>query len=234
VRVEVGATQVSAVPEPVDDDATAVGQPIPEPPAPPREMAAVAGGSPEQPPGGAPPPPPDEGAGAPPPPPPPAGGPPPAPGAPAPGGPPPAQPGYAPPPGAGGGYGQPGGAIAAPQGGIKTRDSVVEWLLCYFVPFYSLIWIHRSNKEMQAWSGGRIDYNATSTLLALTLGWFILVPPFIAWSNYMGRIRTAQQMAGLEPKATFWGSIGRMLLLGYGYKWLQDQFNELAVRQPQG
>jgi len=49
----------------------------------------------------------------------------------------------------------------------------------------------------------------------------------------MGRIRTAQQMAGLAPQATFWGSIGRMLLLGYGYKWLQDQFNEIAVRQPQ-
>ena len=41
-------------------------------------------------------------------------------------------------------------------------------------------------------------------------------------------------MAGLEPKASFWGSVGRMFLLGYGYKWLQDQFNEIAVRQPQG
>jgi len=142
VRSEVAATRVSPIPEPVDYDATAVGERIPAP---------VAGGSPEQPPegeGGAPPPPPGEGAGAPPPPPPPAAAPPPTP-----------QPGYAPPQGGGPDYGQPGGAIAQPgypgQGPMKTRDSVVEWLLCYFVPFYSLVWIHRSNKELQAWSGGR-------------------------------------------------------------------------------
>ncbi|HEX8066382.1 MAG TPA: FHA domain-containing protein [Thermoleophilaceae bacterium] len=191
-------------------------------------LAPVAGGSPEQPPGGAPPPPPSEGApGSAPPPPPPAGGAPPPPAPPAPA-----------PPGAGQGYGAPappgGGAIAvgAPGGPMKTRDSTVEWLLCYFVPFYSLIWIHRVNKEMQAWSGGRIDYSAGSTLTALTLGWFILVPPFVSWSNFMGRTREAQRMAGLPQQASFWGSVGRMFLLGYGYKWLQDQYNEIAIRQP--
>ena len=126
----------------------------------------------------------------------------------------------------------PGGYTAASP--LKTRESVVEWLLCYFVPFYSLFWFHRANKEMQAWSGGRIDYSAGASLCAITIGWFILVPPFVAWASFNGRIRTAQQMAGLQPTANFWGSVGRMLLLGYGYKWHQDQFNEIAVRQPQG
>ena len=48
----------------------------------------------------------------------------------------------------------------------------------------------------------------------------------------MGRIRQCQQMAGLQPQASFWGFIGRALLLGYGYKWLTEQLNELAVRRP--
>ena len=51
--------------------------------------------------------------------------------------------------------------------------------------------------------------------------------------HFEGRIKEAQQMAGVEPKAGFWGFLGRNLLLGYGYKWNQDHFNEIAVRQPQ-
>ena len=116
---------------------------------------------------------------------------------------------------------------------MPPRNSVVEWLLCYFVPFYALYWFHRSNKEMEAWSSGRIDYNATSSLLAITLGWLILVPPFVAWSSYMGRIREAQRMAGLPQTANFWGSVGRAILLSYNTKWHTDQFNEIGQRPPQ-
>ena len=146
----------------------------------------------------------------------------------------PPQQGYGSPPpmGQAGGPMVPGGYTAASP--IKTRESVVEWLLSYFVPFYSLFWFHRANSEMQQWSGGRIDYNATTSLLAITLGWFILVPPFVAWASFMGRIRQAQQMAGVQPTANFWGSVGRSILLLYNVKWHQDQFNEIAVRQPQG
>ena len=116
---------------------------------------------------------------------------------------------------------------------MQTRDSTVEWLLSAFVPFYSLYWVHRANKEMQAWSGGRIDYSAGATITALTLGWIIIVPPFVAWVNYMSRIREAQRMAGLPQTASFWGSVGRAFLLSYNIKWHQDQFNEIAIRQPQ-
>ncbi len=135
--------------------------------------------------------------------------------------------------------GQPGGAMAPADytsgNPVKSRESIVEWLLCYFVPFYSLFWFHRANKEIQEWSGGRIDYNAGSSLSALILGGFLLgIPIFIALASYMGRVRTAQQMAGVEPRAGFWGFLGRNFLFGYGWKWLQDQFNEIAVRQPRG
>jgi hypothetical protein len=169
--------------------------------------------------------PPDQpGSGPPPPPPPPAGGPPPAPQAPAyqqQGGP---------------GLGQPGGPMVPGGSGgpIQTRESVVEWLLSVFVPFYSIFWIHRASKEMEGWSGGRINYNAGSTIAALTIGYFILVPPFVAIFSFGGRIRKAQEMAGVEPTASGIGFFGRLLLFGYGYKWAQDQLNELASRPPQG
>jgi hypothetical protein len=125
------------------------------------------------------------------------------------------------------------GGYGAPQGPIPVRNSVVEWLLCYFVPFYALYWFHRYNKELEAYSGGRIEYNATSSLLAITLGWFILVPPFVAWASFMGRIREGQRMAGLPQTANFWGSVGRAILLSYNTKWHTDQANEIGTRPPQ-
>ena len=121
----------------------------------------------------------------------------------------------------------------APQGPMPPRKPEIEWLLCIFVPFYSLYFIHRSSKEMEAWSNGRIPYNPTSTLLALTLGTFILVPPFVAIASYCGRIREARRMAGLPQDVGFWGFIGRALLLSYAYKWVQDKLNETGTRPPQ-
>ena len=137
-------------------------------------------------------------------------------------------------------YGQPGGAMVPGAygpagGGMETRDSTRTWLLCALVPFYVIIHFHRTNNELQAWSGGRIQYNSGASLSALLLGGFLFgIPILVAFASYLGRVRTAQQMAGLQPRANFWGFLGRNFLFGYGWKWLQDQFNEIAVRQPQG
>jgi hypothetical protein len=119
--------------------------------------------------------------------------------------------------------------------GLETKDSTRVWLLA-IVTFgiYGLIWFHQTNKGLEEWSRGRIDYNAGSSLAALTVGAFVIVPPFIATASYMGRVRAAQEMAGLPPTASFWGYFLRLYLFGYGYKWAQDQINEIAVRQPQG
>jgi hypothetical protein len=238
---DAGATELQPIPDAAADEGATALRSIPSfdapgaapqaPPAPPPPGAY--GGQP-----GTPPPPPPFSGGPPPPPP---GGfsggpegapsPPPPPGYGAPGAPPQAPPGYGGAPPSGGPLAPPVGF--APQGPMPPRNPVVEWLLAYFVPFYSLYWFHRSNKEMQAWSNGRIDYNATSSLLAITLGGLIIVPPFIAWASYMGRIREAQRMAGLPQTANFWGSVGRAFLLLYNVKWHQDQFNEIGVRPPQ-
>lgn len=116
--------------------------------------------------------------------------------------------------------------------GLEQREPVTQWLLCAFVPFYSLIWYHRLCKELGEWSGGRIHTDPTKSVLAVSLGWIVLVPPFISWAGTMSRLREAQAMAGLPQQATFWGSIGRAFLLSYHFKWLQEQLNELAVRRP--
>ena len=82
--------------------------------------------------------------------------------------------------------------------------------------------------------GGLIGLLTESWLLALgVIGWIIIVPPFVTIARFQGRIREAQRMAGVEQRANFWGWFGRALLLSYAFKWNQDHFNEIAVRQPQ-
>ena len=130
--------------------------------------------------------------------------------------------------------GQPVGPVG--QQGMRPllqEDSTKVWLLALFTfGIYGIIWYYRVCKELGEWSGGRIHTDPTTSVLAVTLGACVVVPPIVSWVGTLGRIREAQQMAGLPPQATFWGSVGRAFLLSYHYKWLQDQLNELSARRP--
>ena len=124
-----------------------------------------------------------------------------------------------------------------PQGDrpLLADDSTKVWLLSIFTcGIYGAIWYHRLAKELGEWSRGRIETDPTTSVLAITLGGCLIVPPWISWIGTFGRVRQAQQMAGLEPQADTATGILYLFLFGYGYKWLQDQLNELAARQPSG
>jgi hypothetical protein len=122
-----------------------------------------------------------------------------------------------------------------PGGPMPPREPQKEWILS-IVTFgiYGLIWFHRVNKEMQAWSNGRIDYNPGASLSALLLGGFACgIPVFIAYASFAERVRTAQGMAGLPQDATFGNVFLRALLLQYHVNWLQERFNAIGQRPPQ-
>lgn len=212
-------------PEPTAEQPPAPPEPTPPAPAPP----APAGGPQSPAPGPpAPPPPPS----APPPGPPPVAQPPgpPPPGAPFGGAPP------APQPVAPGAFPQPAHA-QPPAGyqagpGFQVRGPGEQWALCALVPFYAFVWYYRLCKEIGEWSQGRIHTDPGTSVVAITLGSIVVVPWFISMAGTMGRVRQCQQMAGLAPTASFGGFFGRLLLFGFGYKWLTEQLNELAVRRP--
>jgi hypothetical protein len=110
-------------------------------------------------------------------------------------------------------------------------DSTKVWLLAIFTcGIYAAIWYYRLCKELGEWSRGAIETDPTTSVLAVTLGGCLIVPPYISWAGTLGRIRQAQQMVGLPRKAEFWPWFAYMLLLGYGYKWVQDQLNEIVER----
>jgi hypothetical protein len=112
-------------------------------------------------------------------------------------------------------------------------DSTKVWLLTIFTcGIYGWIWYYRLCKELGEWSQGQIETDPGTSVLAVTLGSCVVVPPYISWAGTLGRIRQAQQMVGLQPTAEFLPWFGYMLLLGYGYKWVQDQLNQIAERAP--
>ena len=96
------------------------------------------------------------------------------------------------------------------------------WLLSVFTcGIYGWIWYYRLCKELGEWSQGQIETDPTTSVLAVSLGGCVLVPPFISWAGTLERVRQAQQMVGLEPTAESGPWILYMFLASYGYKWLQ-------------
>ena len=231
-----GATEMRPTPGPGFE----AGGP-PPPPGPDPEPHFADGPQPPAPP----PPPPPGGFGGPPPPPPPPpggdfGGGPEA----APGGPPPPPPGFGQPePGPGPGMppehapgpmvGHPG---MQPGGPMPPREPQKEWILS-IVTFgiYGLIWFHRVNKEMQAWSNGRIDYNPGASISALLLGGFAVRHP---------GVHRVRELRGSCPRGPAHGRspAGRLVrqrlpavrsCSQYHVNWLQERFNAIGQRPPQ-
>jgi hypothetical protein len=128
----------------------------------------------------------------------------------------------------------PVGPVQGEQRMLLQDDPTKVWLLCIFTcGVYYAIWYHRMAKELGQWSQGQIETDPGTSVLAVTLGACVLVPPYISWAGTLGRIRQAQQMVGLEPKAQFGTWFLYTLLAGYGYYWIQEQLNEIAERAPQ-
>ena len=90
---------------------------------------------------------------------------------------------------------------AGTQRDIKVRGPV--WSGAWSITgFYALYWIYVTAKDLSEYgrSKGRdLGQNPTMTLLAITLGWIIIVPPLVAVFRQAKRIQQAQQLNGVQP-----------------------------------
>ena len=90
---------------------------------------------------------------------------------------------------------------------------------------YHLVWYYKINREAR-------DLGVTAdpgvSLLAITLGCFILIPPFVSIFNTGERIARAQQAAGMA--ATCSPAVGLVLwifLFGSGTLYYQSELNKI-------
>jgi hypothetical protein len=85
-------------------------------------------------------------------------------------------------------------AIPGSSGTAKIRSAWGVFLLaCITFGFYYLYWYYQANRELRDFGFGT---NPTVSLLALFPGALLIVPPFVSWWRFLGRLQDAQARAG--------------------------------------
>ena len=116
--------------------------------------------------------------------------------------------------------------VVTPDGiGYKRRNPWGVFLLTLVtLGIYSLVWWYKINNELKN-NGQRND--PTVALLALVLGWIIIVPPFVTYYRTADRIRQAQEATGASERMIPWlGLVLWVLINGFVVVYYQSQLNK--------
>ena len=113
---------------------------------------------------------------------------------------------------------------------VKIRNPFgVFVLVIVTLGIYYLVWYYKVNRELRDAEG--IDVSPIVAVLAITIGWFIIVPPFVSWYRTFQRIQTAQQRAGLRSEANpilgFILYVVALYFLPVELLYAQDELNKL-------
>jgi hypothetical protein len=88
----------------------------------------------------------------------------------------------------------------------KIRRSWAPMVLAIVtLGIYYLVWYYKINRELRDYgraTGRNLGDSPVTSLLAVSLGALILVPPFVSWFNTFGRIRDAEEVAGVTTERT--------------------------------
>ncbi len=108
----------------------------------------------------------------------------------------------------------------------KLRNPVAVWLLApVTLGIYTLVWYYKANKETR--DMGVVASPGTS-LLAITFGAFIVVPPFVSIYKTGGRIAQAQRAAGMpETCNPVAGLLLWIFVFGTGSLYYQSELNKI-------
>jgi hypothetical protein len=113
---------------------------------------------------------------------------------------------------------------------VKIRNPFGVFVLAIVtLGIYYLVWYYKVNRELRDAAG--IDVSPVVALLAITIGWVILVPPFVSWYRTFERIQRAQRQAGLTNEANpILGFILYLVALAFlpvETLYAQDELNKL-------
>jgi hypothetical protein len=84
---------------------------------------------------------------------------------------------------------------------VKIRNPflVFVWSLLTLGIYY-VVWYYKINRELRDACG--VDVSPVIAILAITIGWLVIVPPFFSWYRTFERIVKAQRNAGLTSEAS--------------------------------
>jgi uncharacterized protein DUF4234 len=113
---------------------------------------------------------------------------------------------------------------------VKIRSPFGVFVLAIVtLGIYYLVWYYKVNRELRDAAG--IDVDPFVALLAITIGWLIIVPPFVSWYRTFERIQQAQRQAGLTSEANpilgFILYLVALYFLPVELLYAQDELNKL-------
>lgn len=117
------------------------------------------------------------------------------------------------------------------MGDIKTRNPIGVFFLAFFtLGIYYLYWFYKVNEEAAVIAGDE-DANPGLSLLATTLGGFLIIPPF--WTHWTTAKRVGKATGQLaSPVANVVFSIILLLFASLLYTyWVQGKLNKCVRRE---
>ena len=113
---------------------------------------------------------------------------------------------------------------------VKIRNPFGVFVLSIVtLGIYYVVWYYKVNRELRDASG--IDVSPVVAIIAITIGWVILVPPFVSWYRTFERIQQAQRQAGLATEVSpIIGFILYLIALAFlpvETLYAQDELNKL-------
>jgi hypothetical protein len=120
---------------------------------------------------------------------------------------------------------------------VKVRNPflVFVWSLVTLGIYY-VVWYYKINREMRDASG--VNVSPIVAVIAITVGWIVIVPPFVSWYRTFQRIVEAQRGAGLTSEASpilgFILYVIAFFALPIEVIYAQDELNKVWRRTQQG
>lgn len=111
----------------------------------------------------------------------------------------------------------------------KPRNPVAVWLLAPLtLGIYGLVWYYKANRETRDLG---ITVDPAVSVLAITFGAFILVPPFVSIYRTGERIAQAQRVTGVPPTCNpLVGLLLWIFVFGTGTLYYQSELNKIWGR----
>jgi hypothetical protein len=112
---------------------------------------------------------------------------------------------------------------------VKIRNPflVFVWSIVTLGIYY-VVWYYKVNRELRDAAG--IDVSPVVAVLAITIGWVVIVPPFVSWYRTFERIAAAQRRASVSEANPMLGFILYVIAVFFvpvETLYAQDELNRL-------
>jgi len=113
----------------------------------------------------------------------------------------------------------------------KTRNIWLVWLVWPLITLgiYHLVWYYKINREARDFDE-KIDVEPTLSLLAVAIGWIIIVPPFVSIYRSGERIGQMQEDAGMDRSCNGWIGLVLSFFLSLHALYYQSELNHIWAR----